>query len=323
MSAPTNVYSRHSASAAHAEDVEDIIYNISPMDTYFLSNIEKSKADAVTHEWQTDVLTAADTANARIEGDDFSAQAVADVTRLKNYTQIFRKEVVVSGTQQRVSQYGKSTEMAYQMAKKAKEIKRDVEIVLLHNHDATTGAAASARAMAGVETWIYDTAHIAATGQTTSTTTAPASGIANAAATDGSSTALVEADLQTALATAWGNGGEIDVIMVGSVLKRKLATFTGLATRFRDVGAGQQAQIIGAVDVYVSDYGNHKIVLSRYCRSTSLLCLDMSLWGIAYLRPFQQFDIAKAGDSEKKMLLCEATLVAKQPTGNAKVTGVV
>jgi hypothetical protein len=305
------------------EDLEDVIYNISPMDTYFLSNVERMKASATLHQWQIDTLAAASTANAAIEGDDFDPTAVADTTRYKNYTQILRKEVVISGTLEAVDKAGMDTQMAYQIAKKGKELKRDLEAILLHNKGATAGAAASARTMAGVENWIFNTAHIPATGQTTSTTTAPSSGVANNAPDDGSSTALVEADVQTALATAWTEGGETDVILVGTVLKRKLATFTGLATRFRDVGSKQQAQIIGAVDVYVSDYGNHKIVLSRYVRSTSILFLDMSLWGVAYLRPFQAMDIAATGDAKKKMLLAEATLVAKNPLGHAKLTGVV
>jgi hypothetical protein len=306
------------------EDLEDVIYNISPMDTYFLSNVERMKASATLHQWQIDTLAAASTANAAIEGDDFDPTAVADTTRYKNYTQILRKEVVISGTLEAVDKAGMDTQMAYQIAKKGKELKRDLEAILLHNKGATAGAAASARTMAGVENWIFNTAHVPANaGQTTSTTTAPVSGVANNAPDDGSSTALSEAAVQTALATAWTEGGETDVIMVGTVLKRTLATFTGLATRFRDVGSKQQAQIIGAVDVYVSDYGNHKIVLSRYVRSTSVLFLEMSLWGVAYLRPFQAMDIAATGDAKKKMVLCEATLVAKNPLGHAKLTGVV
>jgi hypothetical protein len=309
------------------EDLEDVIYNISPMDTYFLSNVERMKASATLHQWQIDTLAAASTANAAIEGDDFDPTAVADTTRYKNYTQILRKEVVISGTLEAVDKAGMDTQMAYQIAKKGKELKRDLETILLHTgtggSGATAGAAASARAMAGVENWIFNTAHIPATGQTTSTTTAPSSGVANNTPVDGSSTALLESDVRTCLATAWTEGGETDVILVGTVLKRTLATFTGLATRFRDVGSKQQAQIIGAVDVYVSDYGNHKIVLSRYVRSTSVLFLDMSLWGVAYLRPFQAMDIAATGDAKKKMVLCEATLVAKNPLGHAKITGVV
>lgn len=327
MAQPTGLTTRYAVNAAIRENLSDIISNISPMETYFLSNAERMEVSSTLYEWQVDTLASANTANAAIEGDDLSAAAASDTTRYKNYTQIMRKEVVISGTLDAVKKAGKSTETAYQVMKKGKELKRDIEIVLLHTgtggNGATAGAAASARALAGVENWLFATAHVKATGQTTSTTTAPASGIANSTPVDGSSTALVEADIQTGLAIAWANGGETDVIMCGSVLKRRFATFTGLATRFRDVGSGQQAQIIGAVDMYVSDYGTHKIVLSRYVRSTSVLLLQMDLWGVGYLRPIQQIPIAKTGDSEKRLLLTELTLIAKNPLGHTKVTGVV
>lgn len=322
MAAPTNVYSRHSAPTATREDLQNMIYNISPMETYFMNHIGRGSAKSTLHEWQIDALAAASTANAAIEGDDFSAQAVVDTTRLKNYTQIMRKEIVVSGTLEETDNAGMASMMAYQTAKKGKELKRDIEIIALHNSGATAGAAASARTMAGAENWIYATQHIKATGQTTATTTAPASGIANNAPADGSATALVVADFSTALQVAWNNGGETDVVLVGAVLKAKIGTFTGIATRFRNVAENSQATVVNAVDVFVSDFGNHKIVLSRYVRTTSVLCLDMSLWSLNYLRPMQTKPIATTGDSTKKMLLAEVTLVAKNPLGNTKITGV-
>lgn len=323
MAAPTNTYSRHTAPTATREDLQNMIYNISPMETYFMNNIGRGSAKSTLHEWQIDALAAASTANAAIEGDDFSAQAVVDTTRLKNYTQIVRKEIVVSGTHEEVDNAGMASMMAYQTAKKGKELKRDIEIIALHNKGATAGAEASARTMAGVENWIYSTQHIKATGQTTPTTTAPVSGIANNSPNDGSSaTALVVADLSTALQVAWVNGGETDVVLVGPTLKAKIGTFTGIATRFRNVAENSQATVVNAVDVFVSDFGNHKIVLSRYVRSTSVLCLDMSLWSLNYLRPMQTKTIAATGDATKKMLLAEVTLCAKNPLGNTKLTNV-
>lgn len=323
MAQPTGLTTRYAVSNAIREDLEDIVFDISPMDTYFISNIERGTASSTLHEWQRDSLAAASTANAAIEGDDMSAAAATDTSRYKNYTQISRKEVVISGTLDSVKKAGKGTETAYQVMKRGRELKRDIEICALHNNGATAGAAASARVSAGVENFIFTGFHIKATGQTTSTTTAPASGIFNNNPVDGSSTALVEADLQTALASVWSNGGDADVVMVGTVLKRKIGTFTGIATRFRDVGSRQQAQIIAAADVYVSDYGSHKLVLSRYCRATSVLCLDMTSWKMAFLRPIQAIPIAKTGDSEKRLLLAEWTLVCKTPEANTKITAVV
>lgn len=287
-----------------------------------MNNVGRGKASSTLHEWQTDQLAAASTANAAIEGDDMSAAAATDTNRYKNYTMIVRKEVVVSGTLEAVNKAGMDSAIAYQTMKRGKELKRDIEIIALHNKGATAGAAASARVAAGVENFLFTSLHIKGTGQTTATTTAPASGIFNNTPVDGSATALVEADLQSALAVAWTNGGETNAIIVGTALKRKINGFTGIATRFREVGSRQQAQIIAAADVYVSDHGSHNVILSRYVRSTSVLCLDTSTWKIDYLRPIQSIPIAKTGDSEKRLMLAEWTLVGKSPTGNTKITGV-
>lgn len=320
MATPTGLTTRYAVNAAIREDLEDIIYDISPMDTWFMNNVERSKANSTLHEWQTDSLAAASTANAAIEGDDMSAAAMTDSTRLKNYTQISRKEIVISGTLDAVKKAGKDTETAYQVMKAGKELKRDIEKMALHNNGATAGGAASARVSAGVENWLYTTRHVKTASQTTATTTAPASGIANNNPNDGTATALTAADLTTALQVPWTSGGDTNAIVVGPTLKAKIATFTGLATRFRDVASRQQAQIINAVDVFVSDFGDHNIILSRYIRSTTVLLLDTSMWAIAYLRPFQTIDIAKSGDSTKKLLLAEWTLVAKNPDSSSKIT---
>jgi hypothetical protein len=320
MTTPTAIYQTYNQIGIR-EDLEDVIYDISPMDTFFFSKAAKMRASATTHEWQTDALAAAVATNAFVEGDDFSAQAITATTRLKNYTQIARKDVVVSRTANKVDTAGRKQEMAYQIVKKGKELKRDIESACLQNKAATVAASNAARVAASVETWIYTVNHISANGQTTNTTPAPVSGIAGTAGTDGSSTAFTETVLKSALQQAWSCGGDTDVILMPPAQKNVFDGFTGVATRFRNVNAGSQADIVGAADVYVSSYGSHKAVLSRYMRTTVVLCLDMSTWGLAWLDGIQKVDIAKSGDSEKVMLVGEYTLVAKSPTANTKVTG--
>lgn len=320
MGAPTGNYGTYSQVGIR-EDLEDIIYNIAPMDTYCFNHFAKSKARNTLHDWQTDTLDAP-AANAFVEGDDFSGQTITATEKLRNYTQISRKDFVTSRTANIVNTAGRKEELAYQTVLKGKALKRDVEFNLIRNSAATAGAAASARVSAGVETWIYTTNHVSATGQTANTTPAPVSGIAGTAGTDGTATAFVETDLKSALLQAWSQGGETDVILLPPVLKNKLDNFTGIATRFRNVAAGQQADIVAAADVYVSSYGSHKVVLSRYCRASVVLCLDMSTWGIAWLDPIHMESIAKSGDSEKRMIVGEWSLVAKSPRGNTKLTNV-
>ena len=303
------------------EDLRDIIYDISPMETTFLTRAGRGTAQSTTHEWLVDSLTAA-AKNAAVEGDAFSATARTLPSRLKNYTQIAKKEFEVTGTAQKVNNAGMKTLMAYHTARAAKEIKRDMEKDLLSDEPASAGASTAARVSAGAEAWIYSPNHVAASAQTTATTTAPVSGFAVSPVTDGTATGLSEVDLKNALQQAWSSGGEVDVILCGATLYNKISGFTGIATRFRDVASRQQAQIIGAADVYVSAFGSHNIMLSRYARSTTLFCFDMSTWEVAYLRPFQTIDIAKVGDAERKTLLTEYTLVAKSPLANTKLTNV-
>lgn len=310
------------AGGALREDLEDIIYDISPMDTWFLSNVGRGRAESTTHEWLTDSLTAA-AANKAIEGDAFSAQTRALPTRLKNYTQISKKEYEVTGTAQKVNNAGMRELMAYHAVRAGKELKRDMELEMLGNNPASAGSSVSARVSGGVPQWIYSLNHIKGSGQNLTTTTAPASGFATA---DGASwgtttSAIAEADIQGMAQKAWSCGGNVDTFLTTAAVYNKISAFTGLATRFRDVGSRRQAQIIGAADVYVSAFGSHNIQLSRYIPSGYIYGLQTDAWAVAYLRPFQNDPIAKVGDAVRESILAEWTLVAKTPRANTKMVG--
>lgn len=321
MSAPTAAYAAYNQVGIR-EDLGDIIYNIAPMDTYFFSKCGRNKATNVLHEWQTDTLDTASSTNKFIEGDDFSAQTVNPTTRLKNYCQIARKDFVITRTASNQKAAGRTEEIAYQTMLKGKALKRDIESHLLSKENSSAGSSASPRSAGAVETWIYTVNDVSASNVTTNTTPAPVSGLPATAGTDGSATAFVEADMRKALLQAWSQGGETDVILLSPTLKNKLDAFTGQATRFRNVEAGEQAEIIGSADVYVSTYGSHKIVTSRWCRASVVLMLDMSTWAVAWLDPIQMVEIAKSGDSEKRMIVGEYTLEARAPTANTKLTNV-
>jgi hypothetical protein len=322
MTATVNATKAYDLSGgALREDLSDIIYDISPMDTIFMTRASRGTADSTTHEWQTDAL-AAPAANAQIEGDAFSAQARSLPSRLKNYTQISTKNIEVTGTAEKVNKAGMKSMMAYHTARAAKEQKRDMETAMLGNNPASAGSSVSARVSGGVPNWLYTGNHIKLSGQTVWSTTAPASGFATATIPGSSTTAFTETDLKAMLQQSWSCGGEVDTVLCTAATYNTISGFTGIATRFRDVAAGKQAQIIGAADVYVSPYGSHKIVLSRYIMSASCFALDMGTWQVDYLRPFRTMPIAKVGDSDREMLLAEWTLVAKSPLANTKVHGI-
>lgn len=324
MAATANASKSYDLSGgALREDLENIIYDISPMQTIFLTRAARGTAKSTTHEWLTDSLTAPG-ANAQIEGDAFSATARSHPSRLKNYTQISTKQIEVTGTSRAVDTAGLDDLFLYHTARAGKELKRDLETMMLDAASATAGVSSSARVAASVFNWIYDTNHIKLTGQTTVTTTPVASGFAKGTGIAGSTsaTAFLVTDLNSMLQQAWSTGGETDTILCGPLVYNKISTFTGLATRFRDVSSRQQAQIINAADVYVSAYGAHNIVLSRWVRSDICYALQMDTWSVNYLRPMQTIEIAKVGDADRRLLLCEWTLVAKTPLANTKATNI-
>jgi hypothetical protein len=308
--------------AGLAEDVEDVIFNISPTETPFLTMAKRKKASAVSHQWQTDSLAAA-AANRAIEGDDSTYATATATTMLSNFCQIAKKTVMVSGTADAVRKYGRKEEFAYQMAKKGKELKRDIEFALVQNQVSSAGGSGTARSSAGIEAMISGN-RILGTGNSTGTTPGYAAGVWGAV-TDGTAATMVEDDLKNALEAAWVDGGMTSTIMVNSTLKKRIASFAG-ASSFSGVSVNQgrtaQGVIVGGVDLYVSDYGDHKIQLNRYMRAGTVLCLDGDYVSVGFLRPIKFEERAKTGDATRGELLTEFCLIADNPDAHAKVQAV-
>ena len=301
-----------------AESFEDVIFDISPEDTPLLSLAKRMTAGQTYHQWQTDALAAAAT-NTGIEGDDSSFATLAATTVLGNYTQISRKTVQISGTYDVVKKYGRKSEVAYQLMKGGKELKRDMEYAIVRNQASSAGGAATARSTAGVESWI--TNRVLATGSTAGTTPGFSNGTV-AAPTDGTQVTFVEADLKSALQLAWSDGGEPSLILMSATNKARFSTFAGIATKFVDVQRTAQATITGAADVYVSDFGNHTVKLDRFMRDQAVLCVDPGYVGLASLRPMEKVELAKTGDSSKWLIQTEYALVVQNPDAHAKVQNV-
>ena len=307
MAQVTGTYSTYDAKGER-EDLADIIYNISPTDTPFMSGIGKSKATAVFHEWQTDALAAAASDNYQIEGDEIAFSAPSATTRIGNRTQISRKSVIVSGTLDSVSKAGRNNELAYQISKASKELKRDMETSLTANQAPVTGDDSTARRLAGIESWIKtnsDKGGGSGADPTTSGTNAR---------TDGTQRAFTEAQLKDVIKKCWDEGGDPNMIMLGSFNKQVLSGFTGGSTRF---DPAENKRLVAAVDVYESDFGAMTVVPNRFSRSRSAYVIEPDMFGVAFLRDFQLMDLAKTGDATKQALLAEYTLVSK----NEKASG--
>ena len=318
MAIPAGTFKTYEA-IGNREDLSDIIYDISPTETPFLSMAAKAKAKSRRHEWQTDSLASAAT-NSQIEGDDATANTATPTVRLANDCQILSKTVAVTGTQEAVDKAGRNSEMAYQIAKRSKELKRDLEYALTRNQGATNGASGTAPTMSGIESWLAT--NRTTLGATISTATTPGYASGEAAAPTDASVAgtFTKAGLDKVIQLCWTQGGEPKVIMVGPYNKTVLSGFAGIATLYKEVPGMKQGVIVGGADAYVSNFGEHVIIPSRFSRDQTALVLDMDYWAVAYLRPWTQFELAKTGDSERRQILVECTLEARNEAASGKVS---
>lgn len=295
------------------EDLADVIYNISPTDTPFQSSVGRTKATAVYHEWQTDSLAAATTNNAAVEGADASDATLSATTRLGNYTQILQKTIKVSGTLDAVNKAGRKSEKAYQLAKASAEIKRDLETILLANQGQSAGSSnSSARKMGSLLSWLKTNTQVVTAANNPTT-------IGVSTRTDGTQRTFTEQLLKDAVADVYESGGNPKVLMVGPSGKQKVSSFAGIAAQRFMAPSNTPTTIIGAADVYMSDFGTMSVVPNRFMRSRDALVLDPEYAAVAYLRPFQTNELAKAGDSDKTQLLVECTLEVKNEAAHALI----
>lgn len=296
MAIPTNTRETYGAVGIR-EDLSNIIYNISPEDTPFMSGIGKSSCDNTYFEWQIDELDGGKD-NFHVEGDNAEALAVTEPSRVGNYTQISSKTVRSSGTAEAVDFAGRKSTQAYQMAKRAKELKLDMEHMLLAVATAPTpGASGTARKTGSVGAWI--TSNV----------------IAAAAAPD-------EADIRAMMEQCWEAGAKPTVLMCDGVIKQEISALSQSVSELRTAANDKSpAYVVAAVDIYVSDFGNLQMVPNRLMPADTAYFLDYEYWDIAYLRPFMTHDIARMGDSVAQQLLVEFGLRSKNEEANGKITG--
>jgi hypothetical protein len=300
-------------SVGNREDLTDVIYNISPTDTPFMSSVGKTKATAVYHEWQTDSLADASVANAVVEGADASSATLAPTTRVGNRTQISQKTIQIAGTLESIDKAGRKSEKAYQLSKASSELKRDMEKILLSNQAAVTGDASTARKLGSLQAWL-ETNYVGAG-------TAGADG--TTARVSGTDAAFTETMLKSAVKQAYEAGGNPSVLMVTPTQKQVVSGFAGIAEQRYQAPSNKPTTIVGAADVYLSDFGTLSVVPNRFMSADAddngevAFVLDPEYASIAYLRPFATNELAKTGDSEKTQLIVEYTLEVKNEAAHA------
>lgn len=309
MSVPNNTFQTYQTVGIR-EELSDIIYNISPEDTPGMSNGGRGSVDNTLFEWQTDELAAAVDDNQQVEGDDVDADAADATTRLKNYTEIGRKSVQISGTNERVKKAGRKSELAYQLAKRSAELKRDMEKALFSNVGASAGSASTARVTGKLLAFIKTNVNKGAGGTDPVYTDIPTD-----PRNDGTQRPFEEDLLKDVLQKVWNSGGKPKIVSVGPINKMNASLFLGIAQIRKDAPGTKPATIIGAADVYVSDFGPVTFVPDRFQRERDAFVLDPEMYSIEYLRPFFTKNLADTGDSTKKALFVEWGLRVNNEAG--------
>ena len=311
MATVTNTFLTGSA-IGNREDLSNIIYRIDPTDTPFLSGVARETATAVNHEWQTQSLASASGTNYQPEGDDLlnsmALDAVTPTVRLGNIAQISSKKAAVSNTQQAVIHAGRANEMDYQVMLKGLELKRDMETTLCGVNQAKSSS--DPRKLACVQSWIKT--------NTSKSGTDPAAADGTGTRTDGTQRAFIETQLKTVLNGIWTSGGKPNVIMTGAFNKQAFSTFNGRST---PIERAETKTIVATVDAYDSDFGKLKVVPNRFMRSRDVLALEMEKWAVAFLkgRNMTSIPLAPTGDSQKRMVVSEYTLVARNEKSSGGV----
>jgi len=279
------------------EDVSDVISNISPTKTPFQSAIGNEKVNSTLFEWQEDSLRAV-AANKKVEGADASSITATPTVMRNNRTQIMSEAVTVSGTADVVSTYGRAKETAYQMAKSATQVKRDLEHAFVGTaQEKVVGDASTAREMSGYQYQI-DSSLVNYTG--------------------GTSTVPTEAMVLTLLQECYEQGAEPSVISVTPSNSLVVAAFAAASGRYRTLQTGgNDKAIVNVVNLYVSPFGEQKVVLNRFQKAKNTLVFDPEMWVKCTLRSWTREPLAKTGDANKQQIIGEFSLKHK----NFKASG--
>lgn len=287
------------------KELSDIVENIAPVDTPFQSMIGKSKSGNTLFNWtEEDLASVGD--NALIEGADAPAATDNILVERQNYTQIFAKTVSLSGSSQANSLAGDVQTMAHQVALRAKEIKRDVENAYVGTGQAAAaGTSAAARKTAGYQAQV-DADNVI----------------------DKAGAAVTEADIQEVLVRLYEAGATPDVIMCHPRLRVAVTNvLTDKSGRIRDLA--DSTKLVNSISVYTSDVGEVELHNNRFVKfdttagTGDILIFDSSMWEEVVLRPYKVEELAKTGDSDKKMLVVEKGLKNRAFNSAGLITGVL
>lgn len=315
MAQVANTFETYDA-VGNREELADKIYQITPDETPFVSMIGRKSVKSVHPEWQTDTLASPDTANNQPEGNDWTYDAITPTVRVGNYTQISEKTLIISRTQEHTDKAGRKSELAREVAKKGRELRTDMEVILLSNQasNAGSGNGATNRKLGGFRAWLASNDDLGAGG---------ASGGFNSstsvvdAATNGTQRAFTKVIMDSVILSTYNAGGNPSVVMLAPYPKTVFSRFmddADVVPLRRDQKGKEQATIVAAADMYLSDFGLLKIVPNRQmaragatiARNAFFIDPDMVTMGV--FDDIQIHKPSKTGDADKRVLNVEYSL---------------
>ena len=281
------------------DDVSDIITNIAPYDTPLYTRIGKTKATQVMHEWLEDDL-GNPTVNMFEEGYTYSTVNATPRQRLFNYTQIMHRGVHVTDTQEAVLHYGIRSEIAYQMAKKLKELAFDCEQALVtqatRSPGTPPGPGASPRIFGGLPFWIIT--HVYNNGNT--------------------GRALTFDLINNALEDTWKDGGKPTILLVSPRSKRIISTFTAGNTKYME--GNKTNKLTHMISVLETDFGTLQCLTDRFMPNEDVYGLSPEYIKKAFLRPFKTGDMPKISDMGRRYINGEWTLEMRAEKAHFRIT---
>ena len=332
MAQPAETLDRYDL-ATDGDDVREQfanrIYDISPRQTPFITMAGRGGNSNTYFTWLQDRLRDPDPNNAWTDGDDFQGRPIGATKRMGNYNQIMREEATVSGRVEAVNKAARRSELARQVMRKGLEIRRDMETIYTGNQAGLEGdgTGANPARTATLCAW-YRTNEQRGAGGAAGALSNGTNGFPNTAATDGTTRALSETMMLDAMQQAWRNGGEPTYVLVEGEVKRRFSNYmytadARIATQYQDQGKNlSAASVIGAVDYWLTDFGTLHVVADRFSRPRDVHILDFEYWSVDYLRQFQVHRMGKSGDNEKRMLLVDSGLCAKNEEASAIVADI-
>jgi len=323
MAQIAGAYSTYQAKG-NREDLSNSIYNIDPFDTPIMSMARRRNAKQRTFDWQTENLPIVDPNNAQIEGFELIRSIATPTARLTNVAQISKRDATVTGSQEAADAAGKGSEMGHQMAMASKVLKSDMESIMSSRQARVDGADPNtARKTEAIGHWLgraLDKLGAAAGAVVGVTTGLPVLATdAFPAVAGASQVALTEQMIGDALQKAYTNGASPDMLVVPPGIKRTVSTFEGRGISQVLVG---KTEVVATVDIIATDFGRVKAMPSRWMPLDVGYILDADFLAVAFFRNFRSYQIAKIGDAETRMILCEWGVEMRNPLGHVMLNGI-